>query len=260
MLHELLHDLLAQRRGARHARHDDRNGRRRQQRRNLRDETVADRQQRVDSAGFGERQTVVERADHEPAEHVDDEDQDAGDRVAAHELAGAVHRAVEIRFLRDLVAPCDGLLLRDEAGVQIGVDGHLLAGHRVQREPCRDFRDAPGALRHDHEVDDDEDHEHDDADGVVAADHELAERLDDLPGGIRARVTVQQHDARRGDVQPEPQQRDAEQHRREHREIQRPLHIDHGEQDHERQRDVEREEERRAATSAAARRPSRASR
>ena len=185
---------------------------------------------------------MVERADHEPAEHVDDEDQDAGDRVAAHELAGAVHRAVEIRFLRDLVAPCDGLLLRDEPGVQIGVDGHLLAGHRVQREPRRDLRDAPGALRHDHEVDDDENHEHDDADGVVAADHELAERLDDLPGGIRARVTVHQHDARRGDVEPEPQQRDTEQHRREHREIERPLHVDHGEQDHERQRDVEREE------------------
>ena len=40
----------------------------------------------------------------------------------------------------------------------------------------------------------------------------------------------------------EPQQRDAEQHRRKHREIERPLHVDHGEHDHERQRDVEREE------------------
>ena len=168
--------------------------------------------------------------------------QDAGDGVAAHELAGAVHRAVEVGFLRDLVAPRDGLLLRDQPGVQVGVDRHLLAGHRVQREARRDFRDAAGALRHDHEVDDDEDHEHDDADGVVAADHEVAERLDDAAGGVRARVAVQQHDARRGDVQREPQQRDAEQHRRKHREVERPRHVDHGEHDHERQRDVEREE------------------
>ena len=51
---------------ARHARHDDRDGRRRQQRRNLRDEAVADRQQRVDAAGLGDRHTVIERADDEP--------------------------------------------------------------------------------------------------------------------------------------------------------------------------------------------------
>ena len=84
--------------------------------------------------GLGDRQAVLERADHEAADDVDDEDQDAGDRVAAHELARAVHRAVEVGLLRDLVAPRDGLLLRDEAGVQVGVDRHLLAGHRVQRE------------------------------------------------------------------------------------------------------------------------------
>ena len=77
----------------------------------------------------------------------------AGDRVALHELRRAVHRAVEVGLARDLVAALAGLLLVDQAGVEIGVDRHLLAGHRVQREARRDFGDAAGALRDDDEVD-----------------------------------------------------------------------------------------------------------
>ena len=54
--------------------------------------------------------------------------------------------------------------LVDEAGVEVGVDGHLLAGHGVEGEPCGDFRDAGGALGDDDELDDDEDREDDKAD------------------------------------------------------------------------------------------------
>ena len=57
---------------------------------------------------------------------------------------------------------------------------------RVEREARGDLGDAAGALGDDDEVDDDQDHEHDDADRVIAADDELAERLDDLPGGVGA--------------------------------------------------------------------------
>ena len=111
-----------------------------------------------------------------PPIDVDEDDQQAGDGIAAHELARAVHGAVEVRLRADLGAPGDGFLLVDDAGVEVGVDGHLLAGHGVQGEPCADLRDAAGALGHDHEIDDDEDREDDDADGVVAADDELRRR------------------------------------------------------------------------------------
>ena len=187
--------------GRGHARDDDGDRHREQQRRDLRDQAVADGQQRVGAAGVGERHAVLRGADDDAAEHVDEHDQDAGDGIAAHELAGAVHRAVEVRFLAHLLAAHDGLVLGDEAGVQIGVDRHLLAGHGIQGEARADFRDAAGALGDHDEVDDHEDGEHDDADGVVAADHELAERLDDVARGMRAGVAVEQHDARRGDVQ-----------------------------------------------------------
>ncbi len=52
---------------------------------------------------------------------------------------------------------CDAqscLIVRDGARRQVGVNGHLLARHRVQGEARRHLGDAARSLRHDHEVDD----------------------------------------------------------------------------------------------------------
>ena len=89
---------------------------------------------------------------------------------------------------------------------KFGVDGHLFAGHGVQGETGRDFRDAPRALGDDDEIDQDEDQKDDQADDIIAAHDEIAERLDDVPG-----ITVQQNQPRGGDVQRKPEQRDEQQ-------------------------------------------------
>ena len=96
-----------------------------------------------------------------------------GDRVALDELRGAVHRAVEVGLAGDLRAPCARLIVGDQAGVQVGVDRHLLAGHRVEREARADLGDASGAVGDDDELDHDQDQEDDEADDDVAADDEL---------------------------------------------------------------------------------------
>ena len=153
-------------------------------------------------------------ADREPADQVDHHDDDGGDRVALHELRRTVHRAVEVGFVGDLLAAALGLGLVDEAGVEVGVDRHLLAGHRVEGEARRDFGDAAGTVRDHDELDHDEDEEDHEADDHRAADHEVAERFDDL-----ARVTVQQHEPRDRHVEREAEQRRDEQVRREDREV-----------------------------------------
>ena len=208
----------------------------------LRDEAVTDGQQRVGLGRLAHRQVVHHRADQQAADDIDDHDEDAGDRVAADELAGAVHGTVEIRFRAHFGAARAGLVLRDEAGIEIGVDGHLLAGHRVQRESRGHFRHAARTLRHHDEIDDGEDDEDDGADGVVAADHELAEGRDHLAGRVRTLVAVHEHDAGRGDIERQAQDRHQQQHGREDREIERPLDVEHRHDDDERQRDVEREQ------------------
>src|SRR5581483_1460036 len=187
---ELRDDLVADIGAGGHPADDDARRRGDYQRRNLGDEPVADGQQGVGLAGFGEAEAVLPDADDEAADQVDEQDQHGGDRIAAHELAGAVHRPEEIGFAADLLAPRSRLLLVDEAGVEVGVDRHLLARHAVEDKARGDLGDAPGALGDDDEIDDDEDREHGDANRVIAADDERAEGFDDAAGGVRALVAV----------------------------------------------------------------------
>ena len=66
---------------------DDETGRHgEQQRRNLRDETVADRQDRIGVRGARHREVVLDHADGEAADEVDEGDDQRGDGVAAANL------------------------------------------------------------------------------------------------------------------------------------------------------------------------------
>jgi hypothetical protein len=117
--------------------------------------------------------SFMQHADEDAADDVDEGDEHARVDVSGHELARAVHGSVEVRFPAQVFALLDGLLLVDEAGVQVGLDGHLLAGHGVQGEAGRDFGDAGRAGDDDGLVQDEEDEEDDRADGEIAADHEF---------------------------------------------------------------------------------------
>jgi hypothetical protein len=210
----------------------------RDQRRHLRHQPVADRQDRVVGRRLAEREAALHHPDEDPADDVDEGDQDRGDGVPLHELRGAVHGPEEVGRSRDLLAAPARLLLVDQPRAQVGVDGHLLARHRVEREARRHLGHASGALRDHDEVDRDQDQEDDDADGEVAADDELAERLDDL-----ARVPFAEDEARAGDVEPQPEEGADEQQRREGAELQRVGRVERHQQHHQREPDRERERE-----------------
>ena len=99
----------------------------------------------------------LDHADEQAADDIDQRDDDAGDGVAADELAGTVHGPEEVGLLGDFLAAALGFVLVDHAGVQIGVDGHLPARHAVQGEAGGHFADARGAFGDHHELDDDDD-------------------------------------------------------------------------------------------------------
>ena len=184
--------------GALHAAlgHHDAGGGGDQQRRDLRHQAVARGQRGEGRGGVGERHAVPHQADGEAAEDVDHGDDQRRDRVAADELRRAVHRAVEAALLLQFAAAAARFLLVDQAGGQVGVDRHLLAGHRIQAEPRGDLGDAAGALGDDHEVHHQQDGEQDQADHHVAAHQEAAERGHDVAGRERAFVAVRQDQPR----------------------------------------------------------------
>ena len=143
--------------------------------------------------------------------------------VAFDELRGAVHGTVEVRLAGDLRAALARLVVADQAGVEVGVDRHLLAGHRVEREARADLGHAPGAVGDDDELDHDEDQEDHQADDHVAADDEFAERLDDA-----ARVAGGEDQARDRHVDRQAEHRRQQQQAGEGGEVERLAEVHRG--------------------------------
>ena len=201
------------------------------QRRHLRHQRIPDGQQHIIVGSRGHGQVVLHHADDQAAHQVDDQNQDAGNGIAPHELGRTVHRTVEIGFAAHFLPAATGLGLVDLAGVEIGIDGHLLAGHGIQRKAGRHLSNTAGPLGHHHEVDDGQDGKHDDPHRVIAADQEVGKGLDHLAGRIGAGMAVHQHGTRGSHAQRQTHQRGDQQHGREHRKIQR-LHRVHRHQQH----------------------------
>ena len=152
------------------------------------------RQLGVERQAWKQAPAVLEHADVEAAEDVDEGDDDSGDGIAADEFAGTVHGSVEVGFVGDVGPALAGFGFVDGAGVEIGVDGHLLAGHGVQGESGGDFRDARGAFGDHDELNHEDDDEDDDADGERAVGDEIGEGVDRL----RRRCSWRSWDRRRG--------------------------------------------------------------
>ena len=144
---QLLANLAAQHAGGVGAGQRDAAGDRDQQRRNQRDQAVADGEHRVGARGLGQRHALLQGADQQAGDDVDAGNQDGGQRVALVEARRAVHGAVELGLAGDGLAAFARLLLVDQAGVHVGVDGHLLAGQRVEGEAGGDLGGAHGSVR-----------------------------------------------------------------------------------------------------------------
>src|SRR5205814_10443199 len=137
------------------------------------DQAIADCELGVELEAFQQIPAALEFADLQAAENVDDDDDNAGDGIAADEFGCAVHCAIKVGFLRNFLAAAAGFGLVDGAGVDIGIDGHLLAGHGVEGESRGDFGDAGCAFGDYYELNHHDDGEDDDADGQGVAGDEI---------------------------------------------------------------------------------------
>src|ERR1035438_1824679 len=127
--------------------------------------------------------------------------------------ASSVNLAVTSAVRSELGLACNclttppGLDLVDQSGIHIGVNGHLLAGQSIEREPRRYLGSPDRSVRNHQELNCDQRQEEHKADNIVAAYHELAEGFDYLSGGSRALGAMQQDAAAGSDVQRQPEER-----------------------------------------------------
>ncbi len=97
------------------------------QRRNQRDQSIANGEHGVGSRRFRQFDALLQSADQQSGHNVDCGDQNRCQRVALAEARRAVHGSVEFGFLGNRLPPPPGLGLVDQPGIHVGVDGHLLA-------------------------------------------------------------------------------------------------------------------------------------
>ncbi len=198
----LTDDLLAQVGIGCRPRHDDAGGRGDYEGGNLAHQSVADSQQGEGPQRLVGRNSELQHPNDKAVGDIDDDDDDSGDGVALHKLAGALHGAVEVRLRLNLLAPALRLFVIDDARVEVGIDGDLFSRHSVEGEPRRNLGDASRAVGDHYELDNHQDQENHHAHDVVPADHEIAEGSDDL-----ARLRVEQNETRRKNVESQPEER-----------------------------------------------------
>ena len=105
--------------------------------------------------------------------------------VALVKTCGPVHGSVEFGLVSDPFAPGAGLHFVDEAGIQVGIDCHLLAGQGVESEAGGDFGGPDSAVANHDVLDGNQGHEQHKANNVVSPYNKLAKGLDDLSGCTR---------------------------------------------------------------------------
>ena len=73
-------------------------------------------------------------ANSQTTEQINQQNQQGRDRVAADKFRRTVHGAEEVRLLGQFSAALAGRVLVNHACIQIGINRHLLTGHRIQGE------------------------------------------------------------------------------------------------------------------------------
>ena len=209
-----------------------------QQRRNHGDQAVAHGEDGVGLQRVAEGNVELEDSDQKSGDDVDGGEQNGGQRVALAEAGGAVHGAVELGFAGHRFAAGARLVFVDQSGVQVGVDGHLFAGHGVQGEARRDLGGAHRAVADHQKLNGDQGDEQHEADHVVAAHHKLPEGGDHVAGGGGAFIAVQQNAARAGQVQRQPEESEQQQQAGKDGELHRAQDVNRREQDHHRRGDA----------------------
>ena len=126
-------------------------------------ESITDSQKAVGLDGLVEAQAALRNSNRHTADQINDGDEDCSNRVSLDELGSAVHCTVEVSFSPNFFASSSGFSVIDESRIEISVNGHLLARHRVESESRPDFSHALRSLRDHNELNDDEDQEDDKA-------------------------------------------------------------------------------------------------
>ena len=102
--------------------------------------------------------------------------------------------------MRYLGTPLFGFFLFNDAGIEVGINGHLLTRHGVQSKASGHFGYAAGAFGNHDEVNDGDHNKDHNTNRNIAANHELTKGLNHLTRSVGSIVAINQNNAGGGNV------------------------------------------------------------
>ena len=155
---------------------------------------------------------MLEHTNGQAANQVDQQNQYARNGVTADKFGSTVHGTEEVGFLGQLGTAflCCGLV--DHARIQVGVDRHLFARHRVQGKTCVHFRNTARTFGHHDKVNDHQNTKDDETHHIVTGNHKLTKRRHHFARSFVACVAVDQDHPGRRHVQRQAQHRGKQQY------------------------------------------------
>ncbi|MNI08442.1 hypothetical protein D3C73_614800 [compost metagenome] len=126
--------------------------------------------------------------DNETANQIDQQNDNTCDGVTLDKFTGTVHRPEKVGFAFNLASTFAGLLFINHAGVQIGIDTHLFAGHRIQCKPGAYLGYTFRTFSNNNELHDDKDQEDNESNSDLSPGNPASER-----GYNLTRMTIRQN-------------------------------------------------------------------
>ena len=200
LAHHLRRETVCGARGA-NTGHRDGRARGEQQRRDLRDKPIANRQRGVlvdrDREALAVPQETEERAGNE----VDESDEEPHERVSADKADGAIHRPLPVRLIEQRRPPAVEFGRVEPARLRLLVDGEHAHGERVEGKAGGHLCNAGAPLVDDHPLHQRDHRVEEQAYRPRAIRQEPSHRLHHHTG-----ITTRKDEPRRGDVEREPEE------------------------------------------------------
>ena len=200
LAHHLRREAVCGARGA-NTGHRDGRARGEQQRRDLRDKPVADRQRGVPVDRDCEALAVPQESQECARNEVDESDEKPHERIAADKADGAIHRPLPVRLVEQRRPPAIEFGRVEPARLRLLVDGEHAHGERVEGKAGGHLCDPGAPLVDDHPLHQRDHRVEEQAYRPRAICQEPAHRLHH-----HASIAPREDQARRGDVEREPEE------------------------------------------------------
>ena len=160
----------------------DPGGDRDEERCNLRNHRVANRENGKTIGCLTSSHSLIRNPDDDPGDDIDERNDKAGNCIPFDKLHRTIHTAMQLTFQSQTTSAQTRLMRGDVAPAQIGIDAHLLTGHRIQGKTRADFCNALRPFCNDDKLDGCDNQKDNHPNDKIASNDKFSEAFNNMAG------------------------------------------------------------------------------